>query len=75
MPWYMSDAVRHTHKANTNRKKGTWAKIANDRLSHGDSEGSAIRQANAVVGRIRGSDGTSSAGGAGANHKVTGTDE
>lgn len=49
MPWSPSDAKRHTKKANTAKKKKRWAAVANSALASGDSEGSAIRQANAVV--------------------------
>ncbi len=51
MPWKPEDAFRHTHAAVTPKKKRQWAKIADSSLARGQSEGSAIRQANAVVGR------------------------
>lgn len=51
MPWDAKDATKHTKKANTSKKKRQWAHIATSALQSGDSEGSAIRQANAVVGR------------------------
>ena len=49
MPWKPSDAKRHTKKANTPKKKRQFAHVANSVLERGGSEGSAIRQANAVV--------------------------
>lgn len=49
MPWLASDAKKKTKKANTSKKKRKWAKVANSALKSGDSEASAIRQANAVV--------------------------
>lgn len=51
MPWGSEDAHRHTHKANTSKKKRQWSHVANAALARGESEGSAIRQANAVVAR------------------------
>ena len=51
MPWKPSGAKRHTKQANTPKKKALWSKIANRLLAEGASEGSAIRQANAVVKR------------------------
>jgi uncharacterized protein YdaT len=52
MPWTSEDAMKHTKKANTAKKQSVWAEIANKVLSSGDSEGSAIRQANAAVARM-----------------------
>lgn len=49
MPWQPSDAPLHTHKADTPARAKLWAKIANERLAAGDSEASAIAQANAVI--------------------------
>lgn len=51
MPWTAADAHKHTHKADSSKKKRQWSDVANSALQSGDSEGSAIRQANAVVGR------------------------
>jgi hypothetical protein len=53
MPWKSSDAKSYTKKANTPTKAKQWSAVANDALKRGASEGSAIRQANAVVGRSR----------------------
>jgi hypothetical protein len=50
MPWKPSDARRKTKKASTPKKQALWSQIANRLLSQGATEGSAIRQANAVVG-------------------------
>jgi len=51
MPWTLKDAVTHTHKAKSGKAKRQWAHVANSVLAKGGSEGSAIRQANAVVKR------------------------
>lgn len=51
MPWKPSDATRHTHKAKSPKAKRQWSEVADSALSRGASEGSAIRQANAVVAR------------------------
>lgn len=51
MPWDAKDASKHTKKADTPKKKRQWAHVANSALERGDSEGSAIRQADAVVSR------------------------
>lgn len=48
-PWMPSDASRHTKKASTKKRKRQWRDVANSALASGDSEASAIRQANAVV--------------------------
>ena len=53
MPWTASDAKHKTAKANTSEKRRTWAHIANRLLKGGASEGSAIRQANAAVARMK----------------------
>lgn len=51
MPWTSKDAQRHTHKAKSPKAQRQWSDVANSALSRGASEGSAIRQANAVVSR------------------------
>ena len=53
MPWEAKDATSKTKKANTPEKQSLWARIANQELRNGASEGSAIRQANAAIGRIK----------------------
>jgi hypothetical protein len=50
MPWKPSDARHKTKRASTPKKQALWSQVANRLLSGGASEGSAIRQANAVVG-------------------------
>lgn len=55
MPWSPGDGpARHTRKADTPKKKRQWSEVANSALKRGQSEGSAVRQANAVVARNRG---------------------
>lgn len=49
MPWKPSDASRHTKKADTAKEQRQWAHIADRLLAKGASEGSAVRQANAVI--------------------------
>ena len=49
MPWRPSDARRHTKKATSHEDQVVWSEIANRLLAEGASEGSAIRQANAVI--------------------------
>jgi hypothetical protein len=51
MPWDKGSARRHTKKAKSRKAKRQWAHVANSALRRGASEGSAIRQANAVVKR------------------------
>ena len=51
MPWTAGDAQAKTHKASTPKKRRQWSAVANSVLARGASEGSAIRQANAVVAR------------------------
>ncbi len=53
MPWNAADAKRHTRKANTPKRARQWSKVANSVLKRGGSEGSAVRQANAVVKKSR----------------------
>jgi hypothetical protein len=53
MPWTASDAKRHTKKADNATLAQLWADVANRALRGGASEGSAIRQANAVVARAK----------------------
>lgn len=49
MPWQKKDAKTHTKKADTAKKQRQWSHVANSALKRGDSEGAAVRQANAVV--------------------------
>lgn len=51
MPWGAGQATRFTKKASTPKKKRQWADVADSALARGASDASAIRQANAVVGR------------------------
>ena len=51
MPWTSKDAKKHTHKASSPTKQRQWAHVADSALERGASEGSAIRQANAVVAK------------------------
>jgi hypothetical protein len=53
MPWDPADASGKTKKANSPTKRKVWASVANRELRSGASEGSSIRQANAVVSRIK----------------------
>lgn len=49
MPWSASDALKHTHKADTPEKQKRWAEIANAAKEKGDTDASAIRIANAAI--------------------------
>lgn len=49
MPWKMDDAVGHTHKATTGKKKRQWSSVANAVLDKTGDEGQAIRIANSAV--------------------------
>jgi len=53
MPWNPKDAKRHTKKAKGAKAKRQWSHVANSVLSRGGSEGSAVRQANAVIKKRR----------------------
>ena len=53
MPFSPDDATKHTRKASTDARKRQWADVANSALKRGDSDTSAIRQANAVVASKR----------------------
>lgn len=52
-PWTPSDALRHTKKATTAKKKRQFSDVANKVLASTGDEGRAIREANAAVGRKR----------------------
>ena len=54
MPWDSGDAHDKTKKANSPTKKRVWAQVANQTLARTGDEGRAVREANAVVQRIRG---------------------
>lgn len=60
MPWTAKDAAKHTKKADTPKKARHWMHVANSALKSGDSEGSAVRQANAAVRAVSPSKGDSS---------------
>lgn len=49
MPWKPSDALRHTKKATSAKKKRQFAHVANQVLASTGDEGRAIREANAAV--------------------------
>ncbi len=51
MPWTAKDASRFTKKARSPKSKRQFSHVADSALARGASEGSAIRQANAVVKR------------------------
>jgi uncharacterized protein YdaT len=51
MPWKSKDAQRHTHKANTPKRRRQWAHVANSALRRGLSERSAIRMADAAIAK------------------------
>ena len=49
MPWAPSDAAAKNRKADTPRKKGQWAAIANNVLKRTGDDGQAIKTANGVL--------------------------
>ena len=51
MPWSADDATRFTKRAGSDSLRKLWAEVANAALKRGLSDGEAIREANAVVGR------------------------
>jgi hypothetical protein len=51
MPWGPQQATRFTKKAKSAKAKRQWADVADSSLKRGQSEASAIKQANAVVKR------------------------
>jgi hypothetical protein len=51
MPWQPKSAKRHTKKASSGILQRQWSDVANSMLKAGKSEASAIKGANAVVGR------------------------
>ena len=51
MPWTASAAQGHTKKAKSAVAKRQWAEVANSVLKRTGDEGSAVRQANAVIAR------------------------
>lgn len=56
MPWKnQADVSRHNKAAGKSKKKGkVWRGVANKLLGQGKSEGTAIREANAVADRMYG---------------------
>jgi hypothetical protein len=53
MPWKPGDAKSKTKAASTPKAKRQWAHVANSALARGASEGSAVRQASAVVKHVK----------------------
>lgn len=53
-PWKtQGDVSRHNKAAGKSKRKGKlWRKVANERLAKTGDEGLAIREANAVAGRM-----------------------
>jgi hypothetical protein len=56
MPWTPDKSEAHTKKADSPKKKRMWADVANSALSRTGSDSTAIKEANAVVGRYKSSD-------------------
>jgi hypothetical protein len=51
MPWDAKDATRHTKKAKSPKARRQWKDVANSVLQRTGNEGTAVKQANAVVKR------------------------
>lgn len=49
MPWTGKDSTRHTKKAKSAIAKRQWAHVADSALKRGESEVTAIREANGVI--------------------------
>lgn len=56
MPWNtQADVTRHNKRAGKSKRKGkVWRSVANKLLAKTGNEGRAIREANAVAGRMYG---------------------
>lgn len=52
MPFSASDAKRHTHRANTSRRRRVWASVANEVLDRTGDDAQAVRQANAAIDQL-----------------------
>ena len=53
MPWGAKDAHSFTKKAKSGKAKRQWAHLADSALARGESEATAIKEANGVVKRRR----------------------
>jgi len=51
MPWSPKDAMRFTKKAKGAKSERQWAHVADSALARGESESTAIKEANGVVKR------------------------
>jgi uncharacterized protein YdaT len=51
MPWKPKDATKFTKKATSKIAKRQFSDVANSMLKRGESEGAAIRAANAAVAK------------------------
>lgn len=51
MPWDPEDASSKTKKANTPKKRRQWSHIADSALARGESDATAIKEANGVLAR------------------------
>ena len=49
MPWTPQDAPKYTHYADSENKKITWAKVANNVLEKTGNKARALREANATI--------------------------
>jgi hypothetical protein len=49
MPWTSAEAVKHTKKASSSKKKQIWSEVANKQLDKSGDDASAVRVANYVV--------------------------
>lgn len=55
MPWKTDDVKHKTKKAKSAKAKRQWTHVANSALKSGDSEATAIKKANSVIKKRRGS--------------------
>ena len=49
MPWTARDATSKSKKARTPKAKRQWSDVADSALARGESEGTAIKEANGVI--------------------------
>lgn len=49
MPWNSGDAARFTKKAKSPKAKRQWKDIADNALSRGESDATAIKEANGIL--------------------------
>lgn len=54
MPWSAADAEKHTHLADTAKRRRQWMHVANEAKRRGLSDKAAIMEANGVLRKSHG---------------------